>query len=908
MRQLRALWMRMRGLFGGEGRDAELDAELESHLGMHIDDKVRSGMSAAAARRQAMIELGGVEQTKQAYRERGTLPWLESLLQDVRYGLRMMARNASFTTAAVLTLAVGIGTSTTVFSWIDAVLLRPLAGVADPGRLVAVESVTANGEQVPNSYPDYRDFRDHLKLFEGIAVTRPAAFSVGEEDHAERVWGELVSGNFFDVLGVKPAAGRLFLPAEYGDKPGAFPLAVISDRYWRSHFHGDPGIVGKTLRVNQHELTIVGVAAPGFHGSMPATAFDLWVPYMQQPVLNGVNERMLLNRQNRNMLGIARLKAGVSIEQGRQELAVLAERMAVANADVSEGMSATLLPLWKSPHGPQALLAAPLKVLMCVSWLVLLIVCGNVANLLLARGAAREKEFGTRLALGAGRGRLARQVLTESLMLAFAGGTAGIALTAWLSRSLKYLLPPGQMSLSLDSGWNGEVLLFTAGLCLVAALLAGAAPAFHVFRAGASGLSGRLSESGRSGTGGVPSRRMRSLLVASEVSLALVALIGAGLFARGFEATRELKPGFDPDHVLLSQFYLSTNGYNLEQRIAFCRRLAEKLAATPGVVDTAYSDGVPLSFEPSWWEDLRVEGYAPAPGENMKIFRNVVSPGYLDLMRIPLMEGRNFTEHDDERDGSPAVMIVNQEFARRFFAGRDPIGRRIHGWGSWFTVVGVARDSKYHYLGESPLPYTYFPFRQVYRADMQLAFYVRTQGDPEGMLAVMRQKVRELDPNVTVFDGAPLQEAIGASLYPQKVAASLLGTMGLLSVLLAAVGIYSVMAYSVVQRTHEIGIRMALGAKRGDVMGLIVRQGLKTAVLGLVAGAALALAAAHSLASVSVTGAAMGGGSRLLETSATDPLIYLGAAAFLCGVAALAALVPATRATRIDPMRALRTE
>lgn len=906
MRKLRAFWIRLRGLFGNRHREADLQAELESHLQMHIEDNLRAGMTPKEARRQATIQLGGVEQTRQAYRERGTLPWLEGLVQDIRYGLRMMARNPGFTAVAVITLAIGIGTTTTVFSWIDAVLVRPLPGVADPSRLVALESLTPGGEMVPNSYPDYRDFRDHLKLFDGIAVTRPAPFSVGQEDHAERVWGELVSGNFFTVLGVAPQIGRVFLPSEYGDKPGAFPIAVISDRYWRSHFHADPEIAGKTIRVNQHELTIVGVAPPSFQGSMPATAFDLWVPYVEQSVLNGVSERMaLLNRQNRNMLSIARLGRGVTIDQARNELAALATYMSVANADVSQGMSATLLPLWKSPHGPQALLVAPLKILMGISVLVLLIVCANVANLLLAKAASREKEFSTRLALGAARGRLTRQVLTESLTLAVAGGLAGIAMTAWMSRSLKYLLPPGQLTLALDLRWNGHVLLFVLALCAATALLAGAAPVLHLRHLN---LNQRLNEGGRGGNSGAHSNRLRSLLVVSEVSLALIALIGAGLFAQGFRATSQIEPGFDPGHVLVSQFYLATSGYNLEQREAFCRRLQEKMESTPGVVNAAYSDGIPLGFEPSWWEDLRIEGYTPAPGENMKIFRNVISPGYLRLMRIPLVEGRNFTEHDNEDPNSANVMIVNEEFVRRFFAGRIPIGRKIHGWGDWFTVVGVAQDSKYHYPGESPLPYTYFPFRQVYRTDMQLAFYVRTQGDPESILATLRQKVREIDPNVTVFDAAPLKEMIGASLYPQKVAATLLAVMGSLAVLLASVGMYSVMAYSVVQRTREIGIRIALGAKPADVLALIVRQGLALASIGLVVGACLTLGLSRTLGSVSFTGSAMGASAKLLAGSATDPLIYLASAAFLCAVAALAAYIPARWAARVEPMIALRSE
>jgi predicted permease len=598
------------------------------------------------------------------------------------------------------------------------------------------------------------------------------------------------------------------------------------------------------------------------------------------------------------------LKPGVTLGQAQEELTALYRRMAVADADMDQGMSATLLPLWKSHFGPQGLLLGPLRILTGVCVLVLLIACANVANLLLARSAARQKEFSTRLALGAGRARLARHVLMESLLLAAGGALAGVAATNWMSRALVYLLPPGQMyPLGLDLQWNGRVLGFTTLLCVFTALLAGLVPARQASRAD---LNEGLNESGRSGTTGVRSNRLRSMLVAAEVSLALVVLIGAGLFARGFAATSEIKPGFDPRHVLLSQFYLSTSGYNLEQRKEFCKRLEEKMDSAPGVVSAAYSDGVPLGFEPSWWEDLKIEGYEPSQSENMKIFRNVISPGYLPVMRIPVTEGRNFTEHDDEN--SQLVMIVNQTFAHRFFGTGNPIGRRIHGWGEWFTVVGVAQDSKYHYLSEAPAAYFYVPFRQIYRADMTLAFYLRTKGDPNTALAMMREKVREIDPNVTVFDAVPLEEYIGASLYPQKLAASLLGVLGSIAVILAAVGLYSVLAFAVTQRTHEIGIRMALGASPADVLGLVVRQGLTVASMGLAVGLGLALAAARIFAAISFTGEAMGSHGTLLGATATDPLIYLGAAIFLAGVAALAAYIPARRAASVDPMAALRCE
>ena len=903
MRGLRAWWMRLRGMFGSRRAEGDFAAELESHLAMEIEDGVRSGLSREEARRRALIRLGGLEQATQAYRERRTLPFFENLLYDIRYGVRMMVRNPGFAAVAILTLAAGIGTTATAFQWIDTVLLQPLSGVSHPEQLVTLASVTANGELVPTSFPDYQDFRDHLKLPAGFAMFRPAAFSVGTEDHAQRVWGEFVSGDYFAVLGVKPEVGHVFGPEEYGDKPGAFPVAVISDRYWRSHFGADPGIAGKTIRVNQHQLTVVGVAAADFHGSMAAEAYDLWVPYMERSVLSGVEPWMLHNRQDRALLGIARLKQGVTLEQARAELAALATRMAVANADTSEGMSATLVPLWKSPFGPQGLLAGPLMILMGVCVLLLAIVCVNVANLLLARATVREKEFSMRAALGAGRWRLAQQVLTESLLLTATGAGLGILMTPWMSRALRLLLPPGQLPLSTGGAVNLRAVAFTAGLCLLVTLAAGMIPALQ---SGRAELSAKLNEGGRSGAAGRGRHRLRSVLVTSEVALALVALVCAGLFVRAFEQTREINPGFDPNHVLLSQFYLATNGLDLEQRKEFCRRLREKMEAVPGTVDVAYSDGVPLGFEPSWWEDLQVEGFVPRAGENMKIFRNVVSPGYLGLMKIPLIEGRDFTEHDDE--DSQAVMIVNQTFARRFFAGGNPVGRRVHGFGKWFRVVGEARDSKYHYLGERAVPYFYVPFRQIYRADMNLAFYVRTRHDPMTVLPVLRSKVREINPNVVVFDSVPLAEFIGASLYPQKVAASLLVVLGGLSMLLAAIGLYSVMAYSVAQRTQEIGIRMALGARPADVLGMVVRQGMMLAGLGLGAGAALALAVTRSLAALSFTNSAMGAGAKLLSGSATDPLIYLGAAAFLSAVAALAAYFPARRAALIDPMQALRTD
>jgi len=812
------------------------------------------------------------------------------LIQDLRYGWRMLVKNPGFSAVAVLTLAIGIGACATVFSWIDGILLRPLPGVENPGELVSFETVTPSGEFVANSYPDYRDYRDHLRLLAGLAVTTLAPLSVGEEDRSQLIWGEYVSGNYFAVLGVRPVLGRSFLPEEYADKPGAFPIAVISHRLWQTRFNSDPQIVGRTIRVSRHELTIVGVAPPDFRGAIGGLAFDLWVPCMMRPQLSGVEEWMLRDRQTRQYVGIARLRPGVTLDQARGEIAALARRLNEMYADTNHGANATVLPLWKSHSGAQSLLLEPLEILMAVCVVVLLIVCANVANLLLARFSARQRELGVRLALGAGRVRLARLVFTETFVLAAAGALAGIALTLWMTGSLQYLLPPTSFPVALNVDLNRRVLAFTVFVCVAAALLSGVAPAVQTVRAD---LTAGLKEGGRSGMAGQGSHRLRRLLVVAEVSLALVALVCAGLLVRSFDAARKINPEFDPDRVLLSQFHLSTSGYNLEQRKQFCLRLRERLESAPGVADVAYSDIVPLGLS-HWWEDLQIEGYVPGPSENMKIFRSVISPGYLRLMRIPLLEGRDFTEQDDEK--TMRAIIVNQTFVRRFLGAGNPIGRRVHGWGQWFTVVGVVKDSKYNQLTEAPTPYFYIPFRQVYRADMGMAFFVRTADNLNDAVRLMRNQVRAIDPGVSVYDSSPLAGFIVASLYAWKVAASLLSVLGALALLLAAVGLYSVMAYSVTQRTHEIGIRMALGAESKDVLKLVVGQGLVLTLIGLGAGLVAALVLARLIAGF------------LYGVTTADPATFAAVSLTLMGVALLASYLPARRATKVAPVAALRYE
>jgi len=810
--------------------------------------------------------------------------------QDLRFGIRVLRGSPGFTAVAVLTLALGIAVNTTVFSWIDAVLLRPLPGVGDSSRLVVFETVQPDGEGRNTSYADYRDYRDNLKLVSGLALSlQPNSLSVGEGERAQRVWGELVSGNYFAVLGVRPLLGRFFLPEEQGDKPGAYPVVVIGERLWRSRFSADPGVVGGTVRVNRRELTIVGVAPKEFCGISPGVIYEMWAPLMMGPQLNVIDEGLLFNRRARGINAIARLKPGAVIEQARAEVATVANQLASAHPDTNNGFSATLLPVWKSHSGAQGLLLAPLQILMAMCLVVLLIACVNVANLLLARSADRQRELSIRMALGAGRGRLARQLLTEALLLAGLGALAGVPMAMWMGQSLLYLAPRGMgMTVGLDIRMNGEVLGFTILICAAAALASGLSPALHAVR---PDVNESLKEGGRGGTPAARSHRMRGLFVVSEVALALVALVGAGLFAASFRNARAIEPGFDARNVLVSRFYLSTGGYTGDQRKQFCLRLRDRLESAPGVLGVSYADTIPLGFGLGPGQTLQIEGYLPGQSENMTIPRSLVAPGFFGVMRIPLLDGREFTRQDEVN--TAPVLIVNQSFARRFFKDRNPIGRKIRAWGTWRTVVGLVKDTKQYTLTEAPRPYLYAPAQQI-DAPPVAAFYVRTAGNPDQMLATLRREAAAIDPNAGAFDAMPLAEYIDAPLFPRRIAASLLGALGALSLVLAAVGLYSVMAYAVSQRTHEIGIRMALGARPRDVLGMVVRQGMVLTAAGLAAGVGVALAATSLVESM------------LVNVSAADPLVFAGAALFLGLVALVASFLPARRATRIDPILALR--
>lgn len=816
---------------------------------------------------------------------------MSSLLRDLRQGFKTLARNPGFAAVAILTIGIGIGANTTIFSWMRAMLLNPLPGATQPDRIVAIENTAPDGAPLTTSYLDFRDFRDSLKLVQFVSAWDPNVFSVGDAPNTSRVWGQMVSGNFFDLLGLKPELGRFFSDAERDDAQNAHPVVVISHSYWKTRYRSDPSAIGATVRINRTPFTIIGVAPEDFHGTRSGLDYQLWMPLTMYGQLTHTGDWMLRDRNTRNFFLFARLAPGATIEQARSEVQALANRMAVADADSNQGIGAAVLPFWQSHFSPQTILLTPIAILMAASGVVLLIVCANLANLLLARATGRLREFSIRLALGAGPVRLARQLLTETLLMAFAGSVCGYVLAGVLGGALRWLLPAVERPTMLQPPLDGEVLLFTTALAFLVAILSGLVPAIHASRANVNEM---LKEGGRSGLSAAHSHRLRGLLVTSEVALAVIALVGAGLFLKSFQMARSINPGFSPDGVALARFDFSTAGYSALQTDAFCLRLRDRLEQQPGVFAVSYEDSVPLGFAGGNWEQLDVEGYVPGPNENMKIYRDLVSPGYFDSMKIPLLDGRDFDLRDDAN--SLPVMIVNQEFARRFMANRSIIGRRVRGWGQWFTVVGIAKDSKYHRVTESPQPFFYIPIRQIFRPEYGLTFHVRTSGSVSDAIAAIRRESAAIDPALTIFDAEPMNEYVAASLFGTKIAATLLGVLSTLGLLLAAMGLYSVMAYSVAQRTAEISIRVTLGAQPREVMRLVLRQGMIFALGGLFVGFLASAALARLVSAMLVT------------VSPADPLVYAAAAAFTLLIALASMAIPVWRALRVDPAVALRSQ
>lgn len=808
-------------------------------------------------------------------------------MNDLRYAWRMLLKNPGFTAVAVLSLALGIGANTTVFCWIQNILLRPLPGVAKPEHLVVVTTTHGATQWDTVSLPDLKDCRELRDVFAGIIGSQITPACLTLNGKARWIYGQIATANFFDVLGVKTALGRTFLPEE-DQKPGANPVLVLSYGFWQGHFGGDPNVIGQTVELNRRSFTIVGVVPPDFRGTMSGLNFDFWAPLSMHNEV--ANFGSLIHRGDHWLHTQARLQPAVGRERAQAALNLLTRQLEQAYPDTNREIGLRILPMWKSPYGGQAAMLPVLRILLAVSLGVLLIVAANVANLLLARAAVRTKEVSIRLALGAGCGRLIRQLLTESLVLALTGGAVGVVFARWGTKLLRTLLPNTHLPIGYTFNLDAQTLGFTLLVTLATGVIFGLAPAWQASR---TNLNRTLKEGGRSAGGGASSHGLRSVFVVAEVALALLLLVGAGLCIKGFQRARQIDLGFDPRPMLVAGLRIGMNGYTRETGQIFYRQLRERLSNLPGVKEAALASWLPLGFEGGGSLNVDPEGYVRRPNEDSSIPFSIISPRYFAAMRIPLLDGRDFTDQDNEN--SLKVAIVNETMARRYWPGVNPIGRKFKIWRGTVTVVGVARSGKYRSLNEPPQSFFYLPYQQGVW-DLNLGISLRTEGNPSALMTTLEREIHALDPGVEVWAKLPMLDYIQAAFLAQRITSTLLVGLGLLALALAAMGIYGVMAYVVSQRTHEIGIRMALGAQRGDVATLILSQGLTLTLIGVVIGLLGAVAVTRLLSNF------------LYGVSPFDPLTFVGVPLALCLVTLVACYFPARRATKVDPMEALRYE
>ncbi len=823
---------------------------------------------------------------------------MQTLLQDLRYGARMLFKNPGFTLIAVITLALGIGANGVIFSLVNALLLRPLP-VDKPEELAAVyTSDFSSGDFGGSSYPDFVDFRSRNQSFSGLVAYQPQPLSLNVDGTNERAFGETVSGNYFTVLGLKLPLGRGFLPEE-DQKPGAAAVAVVSHKLWKTRFDSDTAMVGRSVKLNGHPFTIVGVAPKNYGGLLRGIAVDWWVPAMMMDQLVP-GSRKLTQRGDRGVFVMGRLKPGVTVTQAQADFNLISAQLyrewpqqwenirrqsrAISLVPESE---ARVMPGMRTP------LVIFTALLMTVVGLVLLIACANVANLLLARAAARRKEIAIRLSLGAGRGRLIRQLLTESVLLALLGGGAGLMLATWGTDLLMAFKPPAPIPLEINLHADWRVFGFMFGLSLLTGIVFGLAPAFSASR---PDVVVALKDDSGTGSG---RGRLRGALVVVQVALSLLLLICAGLFLRSLRNASSIDPGFDADNLLLATMDLEQQGYDEAHGKTFTAQLLERTRSLPGVVSASLTDELPLGLGGSR-RGITIEGYTAQPGESTEINSGTVAPGYFETLRISLLQGRAFDAQD--RAEAPGVVLINEAFAHRYWPGQPPLGKRIQmgsvregvNDGPSLTVVGVVKDGKYTSLGEDATPFFYINMVQSYVSSPTLI--VRTSGNPTDSLSAIRNEVTALDKSLALFDVKTMRQHLGIALLPARLAGSVLGIFGLVALILAAAGIYGVMAYAVAGRTREIGIRMALGADTFSVLRLVVQQGMTLVLIGLAIGLAAAFALTHLLKSF------------LFGVSTTDPLTFSLIALLLMAIALLACWIPARRATKVDPMIALRCD
>jgi predicted permease len=861
-------------------REERLREEIEEHIALQTEENLRAGLSPVEARRQAMLKFGGVEAMKQDYRAERGLLFIENLLGDLRNAGRTICRMPVLAAVIIVSLAIGIGVNTTIFSWIQMILLQPLPGVSGASNLLLVEPRTETGGYPGASWLEYRDLQMQVPALRDVVAFQMVPFNVGETGQTERTFGQLVSGNYFSALGLEPAIGRFIRPDE-AERPGTEPVIVISYDYWQTRFRGAPGAVGQRVRVNERELTVIGVAPRDFQGTTPPLKFELWVPATLAPTLLG-GTRDLEDRSTRAFSLIGMLTPGATREEAQAEFSTAMALFARDYPEAGAGIGGEILSFWEAPRGPQRMLISGLAILQGVMLLLLLAVCGNTANLMLARGSTRQREMAVRVALGAGRWRIVSLVLSENMLLAFLGASFGTAMAVWGTTALRVAPMIGAFPILFQTRVDELTLAFTMSLGAACSLIFSAAPAVHLVRLDPQ-------EGLRSSSNTPPSSRARKVLMGAEVGLATVVLIAAALFLQSFRLALQTDPRFRPEGVLLAAYDLSGRNPDQASEREFAARLLERLRSLPGVEAAAIATNIPLDLHGIPARPFTVQGRVRTEAGQDRAISNTVTPGYFKVMAISLLEGSDFAEMGDRV--AIAQAIVNEEFVHRYLNGGDAIGRRIQTRAGSFAIIGVARNSVYDAFGEPAQPAVYFSYRDLPAAQGEIHLRTRS-GNETALTSEARGVLRDLDPMLPLYDVRTFSQHIDRNLYLRRIPARLFAVLGPLLLGLAAIGIYAVVSYAVARRTREIGVRLAFGATRGRVVLQVIRENLGVITWGTGIGWILALV-------ISV---------RVITKGVVNLQVFIGVPAILLGVATLACWIPARRASRIDPIAALRHE